>query len=73
MEIRPNKRWLQERRKELLAATDASDIFGERGTRQLELAAIDTAIGAMRTPKGAAAFRKQLKASARAKSDPPVL
>ncbi len=56
MEIRPNKWWLQRRRKELLAATDASDIFWERGTRQLDLAAIDTAIEAMIPPKGAAAF-----------------
>jgi hypothetical protein len=54
MEIRPNKRWLQSRRKELLVA-DAS-------SNHAELTAVEYGIKAMRTVRGAAAFRKQLKA-----------
>jgi hypothetical protein len=74
VEIRANKRWLAKQHKALLARlsgtppnrllwpADQQWMFdSSRNLIQSELRAVENAIEAMRTPEGAAAFRKQLK------------
>jgi hypothetical protein len=54
IQIRPNKRWLAKRRRELSA--------GQASPRQMaEIGAIDTALKALNSPEGAIRFRQQLK------------
>lgn len=54
IEIRANKRWLAKRRKELLAADRSL-------AAEHELKAIDIAMKALKTARGAVGFRKRLK------------
>jgi hypothetical protein len=80
VEIRPNKRWLAKRRRELLSATgpasallsgDALQWISDAAkiVQRINLKAVEVAIKKMSTPEGAAAFKKAHRAAKKAQKE----